>query len=383
MVMKIPFIGFAAGAVFLWVLIFGYAFGLAAAAALKKRKISEPKFWPEIAVVIPTLNEEDLILNKLDDLRKTDYPESLVEFVVVDGGSSDRTVARIQDEIDKGRRVRLVRLNGVRKKIEQVNHALEHLPQEILVFTDADARLEPACIRRLVGLLSGDSRLAIAGASVSPASDLIEERIHWRLVNFLWWLEGEVFASAGFSGVCYALWKKRAGWIHPDALTEDIYLALAARASGWRVRTCPAARSTELRTPETVQGIFQYRRRRGSGYLTELIRSKPQRSSPTQWRLVRRIRIGQFCLAPWLAVFLLALGTILVFSEYRMIVLLSLGIFGLSASSLIFFLNRDTVKSASVVKLGAAALRYGIVMLASLLTLSRHSTLQVPRGGRT
>ncbi len=380
--MRPLFIGFVAGAAFLWVMTFGYAFALAIAAAFKKRKVSEPESRPDIAVIVPTLNEEELILGKLDDLRKTDYPQSRVEVVVVDGGSRDRTAGIVQEEIDKGRRVRLVRLTGVKKKIEQVNYALEYLPQEILVFTDADSRLEPACIRRLVGLLHGDPRLAIAGATVFPDSGLVEERIHWRLVNFLWWLEGEVFASAGFSGVCYALWKKRAGRIQPEALTEDIYLALAARAGGWRVRTSPAARAIELRTPRTFKGLFQYRRRRGSGYLSELIRSKPQRSAPTRWRFVRRVRIGQFCLTPWLAVFLMVLGAALAFSEHRMIMLLTLGIFGLSAFSILLFLNQDIGKSVGIFKLGQAAARYGILILASLLTLSRQATLQVPRGGR-
>jgi cellulose synthase/poly-beta-1,6-N-acetylglucosamine synthase-like glycosyltransferase len=382
MVMKILLIGFAAGAAFVWLMVFGYIFALTVAVALKKRRVSEPGLWPEIAIIVPTLNEEALILDKLANLRETDYPEGRLEVVLIDGGSDDLTVERIQKEIDKGNKLRLVRLEGARRKVDQVNYALEHLSQDILVFTDADALLDPDCIRRLVGFLSADPQLAIAGASVVPESTLIEERIHWRLLNFLWWLEGEVFASAGFSGVCYALRKKGAVRINPEALTEDIFLAMAVRARGWRVRTCPAARATELRSPGTAKALFQYRRRRGSGYLSELIRSKPQPSSPTRWRLVRRIRIGQFSLVPWLAMILLALGTILAFSEFRLIPLLALGLFGVSALPLIFRLNRDTRKSFGGWKLGWASVRYGILTLASLLTLSRRTTLQVARGGR-
>jgi cellulose synthase/poly-beta-1,6-N-acetylglucosamine synthase-like glycosyltransferase len=380
--MKILFIGFAAGALFTWLMVFGYVFALVAAAALKKRSESEPESWPEIAIIVPTLNEEGLILDKLDNLLSVDYPGSRLEIVVVDGGSDDLTVARIQAEIDKGRKVRLVRLEGVRRKVDQVNHALEHLSRDILVFTDADARLDPGCVRRLVGLLSADPQLAIAGATVVPESTLIEERIHWKLVNFLWWLEGEVFSSAGFSGVCYALRKKGAVMIDPGALTEDIFLALAVRARGWRVRMCPSARATELRSPGTARALFQYRRRRGSGYLSELIRAKPQPGSPTQWRFVRSIRIGQFSLVPWLTMILLALGMTLVFSEYRMIPLLTFGTFGISALPLVFFLNRDTMRSVGGWKLGWASLRYGILILMSLLTLSRHPSRQVPRGGK-
>ncbi len=381
--MKILSIGFAAGAVFMWLISFGYIFALTAAAALKKRRVSEPESWPEIAIIVPTLNEERLILDKLDNLLKVDYPVSRLEIIVVDGGSADLTVALVQGEIDKGRKLRLVRLEGVRKKIDQVNHALGHLSQDIVVFTDADARLDPGCVRRLVGLLCGDPQLAVAGATVIPESTLIEERIHWRLVNLLWWLEGEVFSSAGFSGVCYALRKKGAVRINPRALTEDIFLALAVRARGWSVRTCPAARATELRSPGTVKALLQYRRRRGSGYLSELIRSKPQPSSPTQWRFVRRMRIGQFSLVPWLTLVLLALGTVLAFSEYRMIPLLAFAIFCVSALPLVFFLNRDTMKSDGGLKLAWASVRYGILTLMSLLTLSRRPSLQVPRGGRS
>ncbi len=373
---------FNAAIALVWLLVFGYILALAVAAALKKKVISPSPLWPGIAIVVPTLNEEALILDKLDDLRKIDYPKDRIEIVVVDGGSTDLTADLVQNDIDKGNPIRLVRLDGVRKKVEQINRVMGILPQDILAFTDADVRLEPSCIRRLVELLTGDPRLAIAGASIVPKTPLVEERIHWRLVNFLWWLEGEVFASAGFSGVCYAVRRKSIAPIPPEALTEDISLALAARARGWRVRTCPSARATELRVPKTAKDLLEYRRRRGSGYLVELLRARPRRSSPIPWRLARWVRIGQFCLVPWTAVSAMALGGILVFTGYRLNVLLALGLFFVSAFSLVFFLNRHEGNSAGRLNLGPATLRFGILTLVSLLTLSRHPSLQVPRGGK-
>ena len=87
-------------------------------------------------------------------------------------------------------------------------------------------------------------------------------------------------------------------------------------------------------------------------------------------------------MTPWLAVVLMVLGDALAFSEYRMIMLLTLGIFGLSAFSILLFLNRDIGKSVGIFRLGQAAARYGVLILASLLTLSRHPAHQVPRGGK-
>jgi len=48
--------------------------------------------FPDIAIVIPTLNEEDLILPKLEDLKNSDYPETRMSIIVIDGGSTDDSV---------------------------------------------------------------------------------------------------------------------------------------------------------------------------------------------------------------------------------------------------------------------------------------------------
>jgi succinoglycan biosynthesis protein ExoA len=47
---------------------------------------------PFITVVIPTYNEEATVVSTLQRLMKTSYPRDRIEFLVVDGGSADRTV---------------------------------------------------------------------------------------------------------------------------------------------------------------------------------------------------------------------------------------------------------------------------------------------------
>jgi hypothetical protein len=78
----------------------------------------------------------------------------------------------------------------------------------------------------------------------------------------------------------------------------------------------------------------------------------------------------------------MVLGVLVAFTGYWMIPFLGLAIFGLSALSILLFLCRDIRKSVGIPKLGRAAVRYGILILASLLTLTPRATLQVPRGGK-
>jgi glycosyltransferase involved in cell wall biosynthesis len=47
---------------------------------------------PAVSVLVPTLNSERTLAACLDAIRAQDYPRELVEIVVADGGSSDRTV---------------------------------------------------------------------------------------------------------------------------------------------------------------------------------------------------------------------------------------------------------------------------------------------------
>src|SRR4051812_10972514 len=49
-----------------------------------------------ISVVIPTYNDENFIASTIDNLRKNAYIGLLKEIIVVDAGSSDRTVSEAE-----------------------------------------------------------------------------------------------------------------------------------------------------------------------------------------------------------------------------------------------------------------------------------------------
>ncbi len=296
--MTVLLVLYLTAATLLWLSVFGYLLALAVIAFKRGGSAARPTAFPDIAVVVPTLNEESLILSKLKDLERTDYLRDRMTVIVADGGSVDRTTGLVQQEVASGAAVRLLRVAGARGKTDQINHALAQLTQDIVVVTDADAALDPSCIRELVGVLLHDPRTAVVGATVRPASGLLEERIHWWFLNYLWWLEGEVLAAAMISGVCYALRREAALALPPDAPCEDAYLALATGARGFRVRLCRTAVATEVRVPQTAQELLRFRRRRGRGYVRELRRITPRASAPAGWRVARSVRIWHFRVTP-------------------------------------------------------------------------------------
>jgi len=295
--MSLPVLAFVALAALLWSAVFGYLLALGLLARLRRRAAAPGgAALPPLTVVLPVRDEAALIDAKLADLAAADYPADRLRILVAEAGSHDDTAARAAAAAARHSRLTLLRVAGARHKGDQLRAALAAVDDEIVILTDADARLAPDCLRRLVEALAADPRTAVVGAWVHPASQLVEERLHWWLLNRLWWLEGEALGAAGVSGVCCAV--RRSAVLPLPEGADDIALALAAGARGHRVRLCRAAHATELRVPQTAGELLRFRLRRGRHYVRALHAAPSARAGGLGWRLARAVRLFHFHVTP-------------------------------------------------------------------------------------
>lgn len=63
---------------------------------------------PTVSVIVPVLNEAKSIDRCLESIRAQTYPRDRLEILVVDGGSSDATVARVEEHGAQDSRIRLL-----------------------------------------------------------------------------------------------------------------------------------------------------------------------------------------------------------------------------------------------------------------------------------
>ena len=361
---------FVAAAAVLWLSIFGYLLGLVCLAWQRRSPLPVPSDWPEIAVVIPTLNEEHLVQAKLRNLRQIDYPRDRMTIVVVDGGSRDRTSRVVEEEIGKGGPIRLVRLEGTQGKAEQLNRVLGLLPQEFVVVTDADSLLDPGCIKALVGVLLHDRVTAVVGAVVHPGTPLLEERIHWWLLNHLWWLEGEALSTAIVPAPCYLLRKSAVLPLTCDAIADDVHFALTTSAHGFRVRLCRDARAEEVRVPHTAIDFLRYRRRRGAAYLRELLRPASEGRPPLPWRVARLVRLWHLLVSPTLAAGVALLACILLWTPHWHWPVLTSALFLVPAYAALGASRSLRTHSRHWWRLGLAGIRFLLLTWSAMLAMS-------------
>jgi succinoglycan biosynthesis protein ExoA len=119
---------------------------------------------PTVAVVIPTLNEELHLARTLESVAAQTYVD-VVEIIVADGGSADRTRA-IAGEFDK---VRIVH-NAQRIQASGLNRALAVATADIVVRVDGHCVIADDYIERCVDALEGTGA-AMVGGGMHPEPD--------------------------------------------------------------------------------------------------------------------------------------------------------------------------------------------------------------------
>ncbi len=153
-----------------------------------RRKMITSPFVPPISIIIPAYNEEECIVDSVDALRLLEY--SQFEIVVVDDGSTDRTLARLTEayqltvshqplrmrvpcqpieRVFTSQRIPnlvvLTKQNG-NGKSDAVNAGINASRYPLLCVSDADAVLEKDALERVVRPFLERPRETIAAAGI-------------------------------------------------------------------------------------------------------------------------------------------------------------------------------------------------------------------------
>jgi rSAM/selenodomain-associated transferase 2 len=194
----------------------------------------------ELAVVIPTLNEQNSIGTCLESVGTQDG----VEVIVSDGGSSDRTR---KDARNRGARV----VTGARGRGPQLNLGAESTSAAKLLFLHADCRLPEGWMPALSRVLEDEDvslacfRLRTLSSARSAPSRL--HRLWLRVFDLRSRGLGLPYGDQGFA-VRRAVFEK-AGRFPEIPLMEDVAFARACRRLG-KVRRLPSEIRTTARRVE-------------------------------------------------------------------------------------------------------------------------------------
>jgi len=117
-----------------------------------------------ISIIIPTLNEDKYIGKTLEAISRQDWPKGNVEIIVVDNGSSDRTI-QISKKFDTK-----ILVNEKKGAAASRNCGAAVASGDIIGFIDADCIIPPDWIKTLSSVFTDKEVIAIA-SRVAPSPD--------------------------------------------------------------------------------------------------------------------------------------------------------------------------------------------------------------------
>ena len=130
-----------------------------------KVKIDQ-NYNPKVTMIIPTYNESSVIMRKLQNLKKIDYPNEKLEIIIVDSASTDKTANIAKNYLKNNEfpfEIEILIERERRGKANALNFALEHAKNEIIATSDADSYWEPSALRKAICYLADPKVGAVTG----------------------------------------------------------------------------------------------------------------------------------------------------------------------------------------------------------------------------
>jgi cellulose synthase/poly-beta-1,6-N-acetylglucosamine synthase-like glycosyltransferase len=332
---------------------------------------------PRVDVIVPVHDEAALIGAKLANLAALTYPPDRLRILVVDGASTDGTAELVEPLCPTDARFALLCLD-VADKTRQMNAALARSRGEWVVITDADARLAPDTLERLVATGEADPAVAVVGTAVVPERAHVLERLHWRVANAIRRHESERGSASLVAGPCYAFRRALLERFPEDVVSDDVFVALAAAVAGRRVVVADVT-VTEQRSPIGLRDLFRHKLRKTDAYLREIFRFLPHaRAMPVTARTIFLWRAAHLTVLPVL-VALGALGGVLALADPALGRAPQLAL-AASALALVGASSWGLARRANPVPLVAHGLLLAAVTLAALLAYPfSHQTASLPK----
>ena len=160
---------------------------------------------PKVSIIIPAYNEEKNIEDVLRSATNLDYPKEKLEIILVDDGSTDKT-------LEKAKKYKIKILRGKHEGVGvSRNLGWKRSNGDLVFFLDADQKIDRGFLRKMVPYFSDSKIAAVDCAEEMENKDKIIARMH-----YLKTVLGIRQYDFPFAKLCRKLVLKELGGINPE-----------------------------------------------------------------------------------------------------------------------------------------------------------------------
>ena len=225
-----------------------------------------------VTVVVAARNEEKKITRLLESLAEQDYPKDLLEIIIVNDNSTDRTPIVVSEFISEGRQthnlnIRLI-YNTFQGKKSAIRFGIEKSAGELIITTDADCSVGRGWVSAFALFYSKTGADMILGEVYQRSGKSFASQFGRFEFSALQAIT-EAAVVAGYPVMCNAanmairrdIYLKHSGALHDDIPSgDDIFLLHAVKRDGGTVRYA-ADRAAAVVTAGAVTAAALFRQR--------------------------------------------------------------------------------------------------------------------------
>ncbi|HKZ24736.1 MAG TPA: glycosyltransferase [Acidimicrobiia bacterium] len=245
-----------------------------------------PPCRPTIAIVIPAMNEQEVIERTIQAAAAAIYPEGRVEIIAVDDGSGDATGDVMESLLGQIPNLSVVRFKTNRGKREAMAEGIRRTTAEVVVFVDSDSRIAPDALERIAQYFAYEEIGAVAGygdvdnADRSPITRMQAVR-YYVAFNVVKAAEAK-FGSVTCCSGCFSAYRRTAlqqvmnSWLGQTFLGtrstygDDRSLTNYILRAGWKTYYAPDAHVATM-VPETLPAFLRQQLRWKKSWIRETL----------------------------------------------------------------------------------------------------------------
>ena len=295
-------------------------------------------YEPKVTMFVAAYNEMSCIQEKVENMFELNYPSNKIQFLFVTDGSDDGT----PEFLSKYDNIQVIHSKSRGGKIGAINQGMEYVENPIVIYSDANALLNPDAVKEIVkhyldpkvGCVAGEKRVFSSGTDGASGAG---EGIYWKYESWLKSYDYELYSAVGAAGELFSIRTRLHQNVESDTILDDFIISLRIAMSGYKIAYEPKAYASEFASSSIIDE--QKRKVRISAGGIQSVFRLAELFNPFKhgWLTFQFIshRVLRWTLTPVLLFLLLPLNVVLVLDElsqiYTLLLVAQLGFYAISA----------------------------------------------------
>jgi len=224
---------------------------------------------PFFSLIVPVKNEEKVVGRILDALSHLNYPVNKKEVIIVEDGSTDRTVELCVEHAKKHHmNIKILHKPSSSGKPSAINLGIKYAKGDIVGIFDADSVPDPNALTNVCKYFEDSEVAAVQGriASINPEKNMLTKFISYE--EAVWcrvYLQGKDALSlfVHLKGSCQFIRRdvsEKLNGFDENILSEDMELSARLTEKNYKIRYAPDVHSWQ-ESPADLKHLFKQRTR--------------------------------------------------------------------------------------------------------------------------